>query len=135
MASTTYSIAGWRWNCKACSFTTPLVKGSDHNDPEYSQELYLHNGTGIRYRWLFLVKSHLSRTRSILRTLNDPFWGPFGCIFCCAEGARSFAQVFESTDSLMEHLGSHHRFLKHSPLLDQTRSVIGLKSWVYRRGV
>lgn len=105
----------------------PLVKGSDHNDPEYSQELYLHNGTGIRYRGLFLVKSHLWRTRSILRTLNDPFWGPFGCIFCCAEGARSFAQVFESADSLMEHLGSHHlhRFLKHSPLLDQTRSVIG----------
>jgi hypothetical protein len=80
-----YNYMVSRWQCSGCYFTMPLSKSGDRYDPRYSQEAFVHKSTDIRYRWLFLAKSHLKCKRQV--SVGDTGSSvSFGCIFCCNEG-------------------------------------------------
>lgn len=92
---------------------------------------------GIRYRWVFLAKSHVQcKSMPEGPTARDGSFGAFGCIFCCAEGAgRGWgaagnggnAPTFGNVGSFMEHLQMHRR-TEASPgpeMQTRTKCVVG----------
>ncbi|KAJ6115388.1 hypothetical protein N7486_001166 [Penicillium sp. IBT 16267x] len=99
----------------------PLL-GSKQHDVRFDQKIYLHEATGIRYRWSFLAKSHLAYTRPGVSAPTHVN-GTFGCIFCCAE-LDVVAPTLNSLDEFMAHLGEQHRSV-YLALLERTRCVVG----------
>ncbi|KAF3402080.1 hypothetical protein F1880_009867 [Penicillium rolfsii] len=119
-----YYTMEFKWRCGTCCFEMPLSPGSTRKNPNYDSRLLTHAGTGIRYRWLFLAKSHMKCKRS-----EKPGGGMFGCIFCCRERGRVAPVSFEGLENLMLHLGSMHRSreegVEGSSLLEGARCVAG----------
>ncbi len=112
------------WQCAKCSFegpcvtTIPVVPGKKSSKPEKCFDAKVRvSETGIRYRWIFLAKSHI-----LLKSLpesQDGSFGAFGCIFCTAEGRQrgwrmaphegggNGAPIFGNVGAFMEHLQMH----------------------------
>ena len=64
------------WTCKLCEFRS---KPQSVNNPNVlPDQVFFHAKTNIRYRWLFLAKSHVGSTVSY----NKPESYNYGCIFC-----------------------------------------------------
>lgn len=113
-----------KWRCGNCFFEMPLSPDSTRNNPNYDSRLLTHGATGIRYRWLFLAKSHMKCKRTV-----KPGGGLFGCIFCCRERGGPVLG-FEGLEKLMLHLGAEHRDVsgvgvEGSSLLEGARCVVG----------
>ncbi|KAL1983284.1 hypothetical protein VTN96DRAFT_306 [Rasamsonia emersonii] len=111
------------WRCSKCCYEGPVRGQSARSTWKYDNQVRVHEPTGIRYRWVFLAKSHFHCKRVPERT--DGSVGTFGCIFCCAE-RRGPAPAFGNLASFMEHLLQHRQM---SPgleaLLDRTRCIVG----------
>jgi len=71
---------------------------------KHDQRIYTDDATGIRYRWMFLAKSHVARKQS---SVADGASDRFGCVFCVDEGRET--AVFESAPALMGHISTDHR--------------------------
>ncbi|EEP77958.1 predicted protein [Uncinocarpus reesii 1704] len=110
--------------------TTPLT-GSSSQD--FDQRVRLHGPTGIRYRWAFLAKSHVSVR--VAPKSDDGTEGRFACIYCCVE-QRGPAPMFADIDSFMQHLLIHAGSLSGTidartqrvppqELLDWTKCILG----------
>ncbi|KAJ5652864.1 hypothetical protein N7507_010290 [Penicillium longicatenatum] len=117
-----YYLLMSKWRCYRCFFGMPLAPGSKRHDLRFDQKIYLHEATGIRYRWSFLAKSHLAYTRPGVSAPTHVH-GTFGCIFCCAE-LDVVAPTLNSLDEFMAHLGEQHRSVDLA-LLERTRCVVG----------
>ncbi|KAJ5910604.1 hypothetical protein N7504_005247 [Penicillium tannophilum] len=117
-----YYLLMSKWRCYRCYFGMPLAPGSKRHDVRFDQEIYLHEATGIRYRWSFLAKSHLAYTKPGVSAPTHVN-GTFGCIFCCAE-LDVVAPTLNSLDEFMAHLGEQHRSVDLA-LLERTRCVVG----------
>ena len=84
------------WRCEKCNFEGPVHQTINTSDdkkkkgkPEkvFDPKVRVSEGGGIRYRWSFLARSHVTlKGMTSLDTPKDGSWGSFGCIFCCAEG-------------------------------------------------
>jgi hypothetical protein len=112
------------FQCSKCSFEGPAVMavnlGSKKSKAEKTFDSRVRVAeNGIRYRWIFLAKSHVQcKSMPEGPTARDGSFGAFGCIFCCAEGASrgwstlgrgGTAPTFGNIGSFMEHLQMHLR--------------------------
>ena len=96
------------------------------------------DGGGVRYKWVFLAKSHVS-CKSVPEGEEGRRgeFGAFACLFCCAEGrargwvgggAAGAAPIFGNVGSFMEHLSEVHRREEGWPgveMLGRGKCVVG----------
>jgi hypothetical protein len=71
---------------------------------KYDSRTYMDNTTGIRYKWLFLAKSHVAKKSSSTDASGS---NCFGCIFCVDEGKET--AVFGTAATLMSHISTEHK--------------------------
>ncbi|MCJ1306644.1 hypothetical protein MMC25_000287 [Agyrium rufum] len=109
------------WKCTKCAFEGQVVpkrtegegrKRKSNTVMGINERVY--GVEGIRYRWMFLFKSHLCvkeaqlhGQRGVVEGIGE---GPlahalFGCLFCCAEGTGPGR--YEGVAGFMEHLQEH----------------------------
>lgn len=80
---------------KRCVFEGPAVM----YEQGWSYDRNLRSRTGLKYRWLFLAKSHIPQER-VKNKLYD-----FRCLICVLLGDKS--SIFHGTNHLLEHVGGH----------------------------
>lgn len=139
------------WKCCKCTYSGRVhgIEGRRLSwtcDPTW----HVHSPTGIGYRWAFLAKSHIPRSRGAAISSVTPFLsssptsmisdqhnlidddedsgirGPFGCIFCCAMHHID-TPVYGTLDAFMLHLAQNHRMFPagFGPVLEKMKCVIG----------
>ncbi|KAJ9199865.1 hypothetical protein DTO164E3_4322 [Paecilomyces variotii] len=101
------------WLCSSCSYEGPMIGGAAKSTRTFDHGVRIHEATGIRYRWVFLAKSHV--TKKI-----------FGCIFCCAE-RKTQCEKFKDLSLFMDHLLQKHRHAVPGmeALLYRTKCILG----------
>lgn len=86
------------WKCvsRQCAFNGEMfgTKKCSSFDPKVRV-----SKSGIRFRWSFLAKSHITQSKVVNNQYN------YGCIFCCT--GKDPTPVFGGIDTLLEHLLSH----------------------------
>jgi hypothetical protein len=90
-----------RWQCRSCWFSGGVYGRA--KQLKYDGRVYTDDATGIRYRWMFLAKSHVARKQS---SVSEDLSDRFGCVFCVDEGRDT--AVFESAPALMGHIAADH---------------------------
>lgn len=95
------------WECKECSFrgevfTTPHPTKKNKRMEVVDPQIHC-SMSGIRYRWIFLAKSHVKRKAESLIKEQEC---NFGCVFCCVEG--SVTSVYGGVETLMNHIAQAH---------------------------
>ena len=80
------------WRCKDCQFEGPLhtvVPPGKKSKPErgFDPKIRVSGENGVRYRWAFLAKCHVS-CRIVPEGVRDGSFGTFLCVFCVLEGER-----------------------------------------------
>lgn len=104
--------------CRSCRFSMPPASLSAKNkDAAIDHSVHTHPETGIKYRWLFLAKSHIPKDDAL------SIESGFACIFCCVELDAS-APVLFCINDFMKHLLSH-RELDHLGLLGFAKCIVG----------
>jgi len=95
--------------CKSCSFSGDVFKAPHPNKKGKTIDVVdpriRTSKSGIRYRWIFLAKSHVKKK------IADPkvnSWSEdnFGCVICCIEG--NVSSVYGGVETLMEHVAREH---------------------------
>ena len=126
--------------------TPPPAPGTSLKKPAKAEKIFdprvrVGDGGGVRYKWVFLAKSHVS-CKSVPEgeEARRGEFGAFACLFCCAEGrARGWeglggggvagaAPIFGNVGSFMEHLAEVHRKEAGWPgveMLGRGRAVVG----------
>ncbi|OAP60497.1 hypothetical protein AYL99_05499 [Fonsecaea erecta] len=107
------------WRCEKCNYEGPVhntVNTSDDKKkkgkPErvFDPRVRLSEGGGIRYRWAFLARCHVSlKGMAPIDTPSgrDGSFGSFGCIFCCAEGKnRGWVHLSTTASNMAGTTGS-----------------------------
>lgn len=86
------------WRCEKCNFEGPVhetVNTSDNKKKKgkaeriFDPKVRVSESRGIRYRWAFLARCHVSLKGMVPQNTplgRDGSFGCFGCLFCCAEG-------------------------------------------------
>ncbi|RMY75349.1 hypothetical protein D0863_02646 [Hortaea werneckii] len=104
------------WKCKHCSFQARALNETTVVLPEQ----IFFDKSGVRYRWLFLARSHIP-ARDPRSTVEEY---RYGCIFCAAQGHET--AVHEGLDALMTHLLSRHKTPMLTPeVLAKTKCIVG----------
>ena len=93
---------------------SPVTK---RKDASIDTSVHRHPATGIKYRWMFLAKSHIPKKDGVSKSMG------FGCVFCCVE-LDACAPVLHSVNDFMSHLASH-RGVDHVGLLGMMKCVTG----------
>jgi hypothetical protein len=91
-----------RWQCRSCWFSGGVYGRA--KQLKHDQRVFTDDATGIRYRWMFLAKSHVARKQS---SVSDNVSDRFGCVFCVDAGRGT--AVYESAPALMGHIAVEHR--------------------------
>lgn len=83
------------WVCKTCTFV-----GDVYGDKKpYCFDPNIHVArNGVRYRWIFLAKSHCKK-----KALED---ARYGCMLCAGEGKPT--GIFGDVETLMTHIANEH---------------------------
>ncbi|PGH10736.1 hypothetical protein AJ79_05327 [Helicocarpus griseus UAMH5409] len=136
------------WRCCKCNFEGPMNLSADNppstimHSPSFSRttpldqpsrsfdhRVKVHPGTGIRYRWAFLAKSHAFCKK--VPPTTDGSTCSYGCIYCCAE-QKGPAPIFGNVDAFMQHLRTHdgeslrgHKKAPQQELLNRTKCIMG----------
>ena len=86
------------WKCvsKRCAFEGELF--GTKKCPSFDPKVRISK-SGIRFRWSFLAKSHITQSKVVNSQYN------YGCIFCCT--GTDPTPVFGGIDTLLQHLLSH----------------------------
>lgn len=90
------------WQCRQCAFN-----GDVHGKKKpYSFDTRIHvvADSGIRYKWLFLAKSHV-KCKS-----NSSGGDSYGCVFCGDEGSST--AIFGKASTLLDHIWMEHRGMR-----------------------
>jgi hypothetical protein len=102
------------WKCKHCQFRW-RSNSSAHDHPDY---VLFHKG--IRYRWLFLAKSHVVANEWHSKIENYQY----GCIICTAQGHGT--SIYENREALLNHILSKHKTISLTPAVkDKVKCVVG----------
>ncbi|KAJ5938034.1 hypothetical protein N7454_004376 [Penicillium verhagenii] len=112
-----------KWRCMSCSFQMPTAPGLDIHHLKYDDEVFLDKNTGIRFRWLFLAKSHIATKLPNYDSLGQ-YQGPLGCVFCPRERNTSTV-LFDTLHDLLQHIGATHRSLEPLVALQMTQCILG----------
>ncbi|KAF2086640.1 hypothetical protein K490DRAFT_66422 [Saccharata proteae CBS 121410] len=91
------------WQCRECAFEG---KSFGAKKP-YIIDPNIHVSAaagGIRYRWLFLAKSHVKQKHRALPSEDARF--SYGCVFCSGEGRMT--GVYGDVDTLLRHVFVEH---------------------------
>jgi hypothetical protein len=95
------------WSCRSCTFSGEVFKVPDSKtkgktieivDPRVKVSM-----SGIRYRWIFLAKSHVKKKAGDTHAKNED---SFGCVLCSAEG--NVTGVYGGVETLMNHIALTH---------------------------
>ncbi|KAF7192211.1 hypothetical protein HII31_06243 [Pseudocercospora fuligena] len=104
------------WKCKHCAFRS---KASSTNSSTLPDSIYFDQ-RGVRYRWVFLVKSHCAATAP--QESNDAY--SYCCIFCAAQGTETI--TYKDLKALLGHVTSKHKTHMMTPeVKEKTRCVVG----------
>lgn len=109
------------WECKSCNFrgnTYNLLSGKK-GKKETIMDPNIHTSkSGIRYRWIFLAKSHVKKKTP--DSANEDC--NYGCVICSVE--LKVTSIFGNVDTLMFHLLEHVAGMTEKSML-QTRCIVG----------
>ncbi|KXT10896.1 hypothetical protein AC579_9860 [Pseudocercospora musae] len=105
------------WKCKHCAFRS---KASSTNSSILPDSISFDQ-RGVRYRWVFLVKSHTAAPKP--EELNDAY--SYCCIFCAAQGIETI--IYKDLKSLLGHVTSskHKTHMMTPEVKEKTRCVVG----------
>nr|OQO26590.1 hypothetical protein B0A51_06781 [Rachicladosporium sp. CCFEE 5018] len=103
------------WQCTDCSFRSRAP-----NDPRTLLEQITHAPSGVRYRWLFLAKSHVASPVSH----SKPSDYSYACVICAAQSRTKSAHP--NLDTLMSHIAAKHKPGMLTPeVLHRTKCIVG----------
>lgn len=106
------------WECTACTFkgdTFTIPHPTKKNKSEIVVDQRIHiSMSGIRYRWIFLAKSHVKKKPG--DSFSDE--SNYGCVLCCAEG--NLTGVYGGIETLMNHIALTHV----ADMSDKTRKKV-----------
>lgn len=110
------------WECKSCNFrgnTYSITHPSKKNKTETIVDPNIHTSkSGIRYRWIFLAKSHVKKKTP--DSINDEC--NYGCVICSVE--LKVTSIFGNVDTLMFHLYEHASDMRQATM-KQTKCIVG----------
>jgi hypothetical protein len=111
------------WECKSCSF-----KGSTFSAPhptKKNKEITIvdpriaTSASGIRYKWIFLAKSHVKKRANDSHTDESNY----GCVLCSLEDKVS--SVYGGVETLMNHIALCHVADMSENTRRKARCIIG----------
>jgi hypothetical protein len=103
-----------KWRCKHCAFTGESLGFEQAVDPRVN----IDDATGIKYKWMFIAKSHGKNKVPA----SEKQAGCFGCIFCAEDGRQT--GVYGSVEALMKHVKDDHAVMRWDIAL-RNRCVLG----------
>ncbi|KAJ4986072.1 SH3 domain-containing protein [Stagonosporopsis vannaccii] len=110
------------WECKSCNFrgnTYSIAHPSKKNKTETIVDPNIHTSkSGIRYRWIFLAKSHVKKRTP--DSTNEEC--NYGCVVCSVE--LKVTSIFGNVDTLMFHLYEHASDMSQMTM-KQTKCIVG----------
>ncbi|KAH6616684.1 hypothetical protein C7974DRAFT_402248 [Boeremia exigua] len=110
------------WECKSCNFrgnTYSIIHPSKKGKKETIVDPNLHTSKcGIRYRWIFLAKSHVKKKTP--ESANEDC--NYGCVICSVE--LKVTSIFGNVDTLMYHLLEHASDMTQITM-KQTKCIVG----------
>lgn len=110
------------WECKQCSFrgnTYSVIYPGKKSKKETVVDPNIHTSkSGIRYRWIFLAKSHVKKKTP--DSANEEC--NYGCMICSVE--LKVTSIFGNVDTLMYHLLEHVSEMTQKSMM-QTRCIVG----------
>ncbi|KIW08099.1 uncharacterized protein PV09_01037 [Verruconis gallopava] len=109
------------WQCKHCCFRGSIfgAKKPYKTDPN----VHTNAETGVRYRWIFLAKSHTKVP--LASTRRD---AGFGCLFCSLNNTHS--SVYGSEALLFKHVVEEHVPGMTDSLAKRANCILGRKAEV-----
>ncbi|KAI4243094.1 MAG: hypothetical protein L6R40_003644 [Gallowayella cf. fulva] len=95
--STAKTGEGYYWACcsSKCAFEGPARQ----DGKTWAFDDTVRESHGIRYRWSFLAKAHVS----LSKVKNGKY--DYGCVFCIYDGFE--CAVFQGIKAFVEHIGTH----------------------------
>lgn len=109
------------WECRSCNFrgNTYSVTTGKKGKKETIMDPNIHTSkSGIRYRWVFLAKSHVKKKTP--DSANEEC--NYGCVICSVE--LKVTSIFGNVDTLMYHLLEHVSGMSQQSML-QTKCIVG----------
>lgn len=111
--------------CKRCAF--PGFQTGQNIKKKMPDTTVMVSARGIRYRWMFLAKSHVKSTesrRGVIDVAEQTKKNAYRCNFCYLEG--TLPDKLGGIETLMNHIWQHHRRKDMSPrVLKRTGCIIG----------
>jgi hypothetical protein len=123
------------WQCKHCHFqgeTFSVPQPTKRNKKETIVDPNVHvSAVGIRYKWIFLAKSHVKKKTMAVEIGRTPLTASsknghghgeeredcnYGCLICSIEG--SVTSIYGNVETLMNHI-----FLEHARDLSEATAV------------
>jgi hypothetical protein len=96
------------WQCKHCTF-----HGETPGGKSFDTRVITDEATEIRYRWMFLAKSHA-------KTKNST--SSFGCVFCADLGMGT--AMYGQIPTLMGHIATDHREMTAN-MAEMSKCILG----------
>ncbi|KIW98214.1 uncharacterized protein Z519_01798 [Cladophialophora bantiana CBS 173.52] len=121
------------WRCTKCNFEGPALvskalpsggRGSVKTEKTYDNKVRYSEG-GIKYRWNFLAKCHVSKKLMIGDAMNNG--DVFACYFCCVEGAAK-GWIEDGVSSQLARLGGFGE--KKATMANVTPTFTGLQAFL-----
>ncbi|RAR05291.1 hypothetical protein DDE82_004038 [Stemphylium lycopersici] len=111
------------WGCKSCTFTGDVCKAPHPTKKNKSIDIIdpriKLSKSGIRYRWIFLAKSHVKK-RAADPSANDD---NFGCVFCCLQD--KVTGVYGGVETLLNHISHVHAADMSEQVARKAHCVVG----------
>ncbi|KAI4178221.1 MAG: hypothetical protein LQ348_005659 [Seirophora lacunosa] len=117
------TVEDYFWACSSskCAFEGPArVAGTKWVFDDTIRESH-----GVRYRWLFLAKSHIALSKAQKGRYD------YGCLFCIYDKYES--PVFHGIEELMEHVGLHRGTPIAVATLQKTKCINGRLAGYHER--
>lgn len=109
------------WQCKHCLFQGDTFGGKGKKKNMTVDPNVHVSAVGIRYRWIFLAKSHVKKKSVATNTEKGEC--SYGCMFCCAEGRGT--GIYGNVQTLMNHIFLEHAKGITEDVKEKTRCVVG----------
>ncbi|KAF2501508.1 hypothetical protein BU16DRAFT_201395 [Lophium mytilinum] len=118
------------WQCKHCLFQGDTfhktIPGKKKKEIVIDPNIHT-SAVGIKYRFIFLAKSHVKRKSSTVNwdvMISGSKGGcSYGCVICCAEGKST--SIFGNVNTLMNHIFNTHAKGMTEEVQRSTKCVVG----------
>ncbi|KAF2006901.1 hypothetical protein P154DRAFT_569597 [Amniculicola lignicola CBS 123094] len=124
------------WQCKHCHFEgktfTAITPGKKKKETVVDPNVHT-SAVGIRYRWIFLAKSHVKKasmsssnrgaTAQVSKNSGNNGDCNFGCVICSVEG--NVTGIYGNVETLMNHVFLEHARGMGEGVARKARCVVG----------